>query len=94
MMSISFWLGYHGLVYTEAEEARSLTPLTASVPLPTLDDLRTGCHFLGSVDGVHQYLCHGGSDSTFDDEQGVCELSETFTAHYSEPVFCCKRRAL
>ena len=90
-MSITFWLGYHGLAYTEAEDARSLTPLTAQVPLPPLDELRTGCFYLGSVDGVHQYLCQ--SSSTFDDDQGECELSEAFTAHYDEPIFCCKRRA-
>ena len=90
--AIAFYFGLQSTVYTEAESVRSMTPLTAKVTLPTIDDLRAGCFFVGSRDGINQYICHGGS-STFDDHQGECELSEEFSAYYSEPVFCCKRPA-
>lgn len=72
----------------EAERnSKPLTPLTASrQPLPEQLD-EQACHYIGTVDGVKQYLC-----VRIDEKVGEeCKLSEEFSAFYKRPVVICKK---
>ena len=78
-----------------------LTPVTvrADLHLPSLEELRTACFFLGSSGEVRQHICHGASAAqSVGKVQGMgdfgeCELSDEFSSHYGEPVVICKTRS-
>ena len=59
------------------------------VPLPTLDELRDGCHLIGHRGGKHMYLCAqpvpvGGMAVK------ECELSADFSDYYNAQVHVCE----
>ena len=85
----------------DERQTPSLTPVTvhADLHLPSLDELRTSCFFLGSSGDVFQHIClrtsatqNVGKAQGMGDF-GVCELSDEFSSHYGEPVVICKTRS-
>jgi len=72
----------------EAEKrAKNLTPLTAQhQPLP--DELESkACHYIGTVNGVRQYLCIRKDDEVGDE----CAYSAEFSDLYKKPMVICKK---
>jgi len=60
------------------------------VPLPSLEELRQACHFIGEHENRQVYLC----TTEQPDAEGLdsCELSDDFTKHYGTNIYLCRGR--
>jgi len=75
-----------------AKTVRTLTPITAQ-HRPLVDKLDEKGYYIGSVDGVRQYLCVRKADGLDEDDALAeeCFYSEEFSAMYKQPLVICKR---
>jgi len=57
----------------------------ARTPLPSLEQLKSSCHFVGTRSGWREWIC------TLPSQEMECKVNEDFTTYYGEPIYICRR---